>query len=98
MWSSLSLMLTHTSIHTHMANRKALSCASESPDGPSVAPRPSVEPTDRQPNSPNTSWQAAPLEDQMLIATRSCRSAAAHTAPSLCLIERQTSRKVLEML
>lgn len=49
-----------------------------------------VVPTDRQPNSPHAAWQAgavtAPLvEDQMLIATRSGRSAATHPPRKDCL-------------
>ena len=49
-----------------------------------------VVPTDRQPNSPHAPWQAgavtAPLvEDQMLIAARSRRSAATHPPRKDCL-------------
>lgn len=73
---------THKHARAHTGTEQPQSGASKSPDGPSVSPLcPAgcrlVVPTDRWPNSPHTPWQAgavtaSPVEDQMLIAARSC--------------------------
>ncbi len=86
---------THTHARTHGNRTAPVLCQQVTRWPICFAPLPSgkpglVVPTDRQPNSPHASWQAgtvtAPLvEDQMLIATRSCCSAATRPPRKDCL-------------
>lgn len=104
-WRSLLVLHTHTNTR---GNRTAPVLCQRVTRWPiCFAPLPSGKPglavpTDRQPNSLHASWQAgavtAPLvEDQMLIATRSCCSAATRPPRKDCLslwwIMRQTHKR-----
>lgn len=97
-WSSLSML--HKHMHAMRTREQKKPCPVPASHQMAHLFRPSAQrdaglvvPTDRQPKSPHTSWQAGFffVEDQMLIATRSCCSAASKTRLSVSFLDHETN-------